>query len=692
VPPSEISLMLRPLPSKVWRISHRWAVLVLVTSIVGGLVVSAMPIGTASASTSVSVGVAADPNGGGWATTAQGAIQAFGGAPNLGSIAGLSLNQPVVGIAATPDGGGYWLATSDGGIFSFGDAKFFGSTGSVRLNKPVVGIAATPDGGGYWLAASDGGIFSFGDAKFFGSTGSVRLNKPVVGIAATPDGGGYWLAASDGGVFSFGDAAFYGSMGGMKLNKPIVGIAAAGATGYWLAAADGGIFNLGSATFAGSAATGTFTAAGMAPFSGGSGYYMIGSNGRIMSFGISLPHKSAPSTTSPSSTTPPPPTTTTSSAIAPSSGSSSTVSVASQPVLGVLNVSGGYFSQERAAGVRSVTINVGWQNAEPEQGVFNRAYLSLVTTQIVAARAQGFSVVLDPGLQYAPSWVFALPGQTRFIDQYGDAFGGTADSGNNVPNGVTNTAVRAAEGAYLQGLANGLPAGSLSYVRAGGGADGELRYPDPTYNGHSNLWWAYDAQAQAASPVPGWVPGSGTPEEAASFLAAYNQNLIDYGAWLVSTTEAAFNTKVLLLLPGWGERPGVADEEANSLLTLGDDEFNYGADWAGQLAAVTDKADTVAYTTYLDGQAFDSAVTGEAPIAYLASLAVANGMAVGGENTGNGTVSTLEQMATSAKMYNLVIVNWMDEASLVAASIGPETTTHLTPVSFSALSLFTANL
>ena len=50
--------------------------------------------------------------------------------PVLGSTGGMALNQPIVGMAATPDGGGYWLVASDGGIFSYGDARFFGSTGS----------------------------------------------------------------------------------------------------------------------------------------------------------------------------------------------------------------------------------------------------------------------------------------------------------------------------------------------------------------------------------------------------------------------------------------------------------------------------------------------------------------------------------------------------------------------------------
>jgi hypothetical protein len=54
----------------------------------------------------------------------------------------------------------------------------------MTLNKPIVGMTATPDGHGYWLVASDGGIFAFGDAAFFGSTGAMTLNKPIVGMAA----------------------------------------------------------------------------------------------------------------------------------------------------------------------------------------------------------------------------------------------------------------------------------------------------------------------------------------------------------------------------------------------------------------------------------------------------------------------------------------------------------------------------
>ncbi len=169
-----------------------------------------------------------------------------------GSLTGGTLNQPIVGITATPDQGGYWLVASDGGVFSFGDAGFFGSTGNLVLNEPVVGMATTADGRGYWLVASDGGVFSFGDAGFFGSTGNLVLNEPVVGMAATPDGLGYWLVASDGGVFSFGDAGFYGSTGNLVLNEPVIGMGTTpDGRGYWLAAADAGVFSFGDAYYLG---------------------------------------------------------------------------------------------------------------------------------------------------------------------------------------------------------------------------------------------------------------------------------------------------------------------------------------------------------------------------------------------------------------------------------------------------------
>jgi len=173
------------------------------------------------------VGIAAAPVGV-WLATADGGVFAGCGAPFFGSMGGSRLDQPVVGLAATPDGGGYWEVAADGGVFAFGDAGFYGSMATAHLNEPIVGMAATNDGRGYWLVASDGGVFAFGDARFGGSMGARPLNAPMTGIAADPAGTGYWTAASDGGVFAFGGAPYLGSEGGQPLDGAVVGIASRG--------------------------------------------------------------------------------------------------------------------------------------------------------------------------------------------------------------------------------------------------------------------------------------------------------------------------------------------------------------------------------------------------------------------------------------------------------------------------------
>ena len=204
-----------------------------------------------------------------------------------GSTGSIKLNQPVVGMAPTPDHQGYWLVASDGGVFAFGDAGFYGSTGSIRLNKPIIGMIPTIDGRGYWLIASDGGVFAFGDALSTArpeartwptpsprppaptstaatgsstrtgrstamATPSTRANRRSF-LAATGSLGcrrhtarnGYWLASANGNVATFGDAAPYGNVLGTEPQRAHRrdGHQPDGA-GYWLQGADGGIFTV----------------------------------------------------------------------------------------------------------------------------------------------------------------------------------------------------------------------------------------------------------------------------------------------------------------------------------------------------------------------------------------------------------------------------------------------------------------
>jgi len=150
---------------------HRWA----------GLVVAALTVG-------LTVGLAASPA---WAATpapgnSPAQVVPSATMPSTTMATAMATATANAVSNATASSAGYHEVASDGGIFSFGDASFYGSMGGTPLNEPIVGMAATPNGQGYWEVASDGGIFSFGDASFYGSMGGTPLNKPIVGMAATP--------------------------------------------------------------------------------------------------------------------------------------------------------------------------------------------------------------------------------------------------------------------------------------------------------------------------------------------------------------------------------------------------------------------------------------------------------------------------------------------------------------------------
>ena len=166
---------------------------------------------------------------------------------------------------------------------------------------PVVTSPTTTPNHGYWLVGSDGGIFTFGSAQFYGSTGSIHLQRPEVSITPTSNDGGYWLVASDGGIFSFGDAGFYGSIPGLglapagsglphSLNAPIVGmVPSADGGGYFMVGADGGVFTFGDAKFEGSCpgigGCPGGAAVAVMPDSTGNGYWVVTAGGYVTPFG-----------------------------------------------------------------------------------------------------------------------------------------------------------------------------------------------------------------------------------------------------------------------------------------------------------------------------------------------------------------------------------------------------------------------
>ena len=141
------------------------------------------------------------------------------------------------------------------------------------------------------------------------SSGSVALSATSLTSASVTTGMpavGYHLAAADGGVFNFGASGFYGTTysdgitgltGSRPLAAPIVGVVEDPmGGGYWLVGKDGGIFSFGDAKFYGNTYSDGLTGlsgthplsapiVGMATTPNGAGYWLVGADGGIFNFG-----------------------------------------------------------------------------------------------------------------------------------------------------------------------------------------------------------------------------------------------------------------------------------------------------------------------------------------------------------------------------------------------------------------------
>lgn len=353
---------------------------------------------------------------------------------------------------------------------------------------------------------------------------------------------------------------------------------------------------------------------------------------------------------------------------APTATDSPTAVATSGPWLGILQTTPANAPAEVAAGVSSGDLELSWAQYEPEPGMYDTAYAAAARTRLSELRQAGMRVTLDAGLQYPPSWVFALDSATRFVDQYGDIWQGS--SSEDVPNAVFDGSVRSAEAAYIAHVAADLGTG-FDAIRAGGLLQNELRYPDATFNGHTNSYWGFDTNAQAHSPVPGWRPGDAGSTQAASFLTYYLQSIDGFESWLLSTYRAAFPSAWLeVLMPSWGLRPGDTDAAMQTNLDGSTDAATWGTlemglDWAAQVSALPGDAHVLIYSTWLERGDDGSTPTTMGPAHYLVTIASPLARWVAGENADAGdSLSTMQTVVQHVKSWGLVGLMWLDEPAL----------------------------
>jgi len=355
------------------------------------------------------------------------------------------------------------------------------------------------------------------------------------------------------------------------------------------------------------------------------------------------------------------------------------------PWLGVLQATPANAATEKAAGVSIGELELSWSQYEPQPGVFDSTYAAAQRTRLAQLQQAGLQVTLDLGMQYPPAWIFSVNAATRFVDQYGDAWHGSLST--DVPNAVFDPAVRAAEAAYIARVAVDLGANNVATVRAGGLLQDELRYPDATYNGHGNCYWAFDSNAQAASPVPGWRPGDADSTKASLFLTYYLQSITGFERWLLATYRTSFPTAWLqVLMPSWGLRPGDTDAAVKSDLDGSTPPAQWGTlemglDWTDQVAAVPD-THTMLYGTWLERGDDGTTPQTLGPGHYLQTLGQPLGLVTAGENASAGdSVTTMQTIVQRVKSWGLVGLMWLDESSLFGS--GPVTLSDLRTAMFS---------
>jgi len=355
------------------------------------------------------------------------------------------------------------------------------------------------------------------------------------------------------------------------------------------------------------------------------------------------------------------------------------------PIFGTLQSSTDRIAATNAAGARAVVLEISWDRFEPRDSVFDAAYAGQIRREADAFRAGGKQVVLELGIQYAPSWIFALP-HSHFVDQYGRPFepGEPGDCGVNF---VFSEEMRSKLDAYEREVFKELGNDFLA-VRLGGGRYGELGYPGADRTGGTNCYWAFDALAQhggeglakgiAACPVAGWKPGEASPGHASAraFLNWYVECLRNFHDWQIAEVRRHFAGPLLMLYPSTGGlRPGqleaaIQDDASGGTPAEKTGEVSRGFDMARYIAGISDP-NVVVYSTWVDGFPFcDDASADEArwnPAHFLAHLAASHNppLLCGGENTGHpDDLANMELTFRHLRGARLCLFFWAFEPDL----------------------------
>lgn len=343
---------------------------------------------------------------------------------------------------------------------------------------------------------------------------------------------------------------------------------------------------------------------------------------------------------------------------------------------GVLGNDQSQLAAERAAGITTKVYVLSWRDLAPTETTLNMPLIRYQQAEMARIRQAGFRIVLGLGFTDAPAWVHANYTDTYYINQFGDPYiANTADGGD--ANLIFNPNMRSLAFAYIQSVFANFGT-DFAAVRLGGGHWGELTYPLHTIGGRTNLYWAYDHNALASSPVPAWRPGQPSPNgEAATFANWYLDALAAYQNWQIATLRQSYGGPLMMLYPSWGMRPGqlgqaIVGNLGGTTSPEINGEVQRGYDFARLVSRINDP-NVVVTTTWLDADATrDNSANPDdwSTIKYLASLANSHPLHLGvaGENAGQGNVAVMRLVGAQMRRYGLVALTWSRESELLSGA------------------------
>ncbi len=215
-----------------------------------------------------------------------------------------------------------------------------------------------------------------------------------------------------------------------------------------------------------------------------------------------------------------------------------------QRLFGVLQPSMQHAATDQSAGIQLYTLEIGWDQYEPQDAVWNMQYIRQQQAKYAQFRSAGFKVVLDLGMQYPPAWAKEI---RPWKDQYGNV-------GRAQVNAIWSPIVRQKIEVYIQHVFQDLGTDFWG-VRLGSGGSVETLYPE-TPAGFRYSYWAFDDDAMRSNPVPLWHPGQPSPHgEALTFYTWYLQRLISTVNWQQNVVRRSYSGYLIQLLPGQGVRP-----------------------------------------------------------------------------------------------------------------------------------------